>query len=139
MPAVLHLAPTPASVAEARAWSRQVASTVADAEVIEVLALLVSELVSNVVLHARTECSLGIVHRGDRLRVEVRDLDDRLPACPEEFDLLASSGRGLLMVQRLSLAHGVEPEPGGGKQVWCEVALAGTRQSTMASALSDRA
>ena len=56
----IELAPTPASVAKARRWSQDAVQHFGDADLADTMALLVSELVSNVVLHARTPCSLSI-------------------------------------------------------------------------------
>lgn len=93
------------------------------AELSDTMALLVSELVSNVVLHARTPCSLSIRQMRDRFRVEVQDGSDRLPGMRERTDPLAQSGRGMQLVDGLSAAHGVDPEPRGGKRVWFELEL----------------
>lgn len=89
----------------------------------DTMALLVSELVSNVVLHARTPCSLRIETGRDRIRVEVQDGSDRLPGVRERTDPLAQSGRGMQLVDGLSAAHGVDPQPLGGKRVWFELDL----------------
>lgn len=90
-------------------------------ELNDTMSLLVSELVSNVVLHARTPCLLRIVQGGDRIRVEVQDGSDRLPGIKPRTDPLAQSGRGMQLVDGLSAAHGVDPEPKGGKRVWFEL------------------
>lgn len=116
----IELAPTPASVAEARRWSAEVLGRVGATEVADTTALLVSELVSNVVLHARTPCEVSIDRRRDRLRVEVADGSPRMPG-PGATDPLAQSGRGLQLVHGLSEAHGVDREPLGGKRVWFEL------------------
>ena len=89
----------------------------------DTMALLVSELVSNVVLHAHTPCSLCITEGHGRIRVEVQDGSDRLPGARGPADPLAQSGRGMLLVDGLSAAHGVEPEPKGGKRVWFELLM----------------
>ena len=120
MPAI-DLSPTPDSVARARRWSIEVLGGLDAAELADTLALLVSELVSNVVLHARTACTLTIEDHADRLRVEVRDGSDRLPGLAARADPLAQSGRGMLLVDGLSDGHGVEPLPGGGKLIWFEL------------------
>ncbi len=89
----------------------------------DTMALLVSELVSNVVLHARTPCCLSIETGQGRIRVEVQDGSDRLPGMRERTDPLAQSGRGMQLVVGLSAAHGVDPQPLGGKRVWFELEL----------------
>ena len=90
-------------------------------ELSDTMALLVSELVSNVVLHARTSCCLSIIQTPQRIRVEVQDGSDRLPGVRQRSDPLAQSGRGMVLVDGLSAAHGVEPQPAGGKRVWFEL------------------
>lgn len=117
----LELEPTPASVAAARRWSVQQLGPGHPAEVADTVALLVSELVSNVVLHARTACTLVVHDHGGRVRVEVRDGSDRLPGTQVRTDLLAQSGRGMVLVGGLSSSHGVERLPVGGKCVWFEL------------------
>ena len=87
----------------------------------DTMSLLVSELVSNVVLHARTPCLLSIEQGGDRIRVEVEDGSDRLPGMKARTDPLAQSGRGMQLVDGLSAAHGVDRQPKGGKRVWFEL------------------
>jgi anti-sigma regulatory factor (Ser/Thr protein kinase) len=82
--------------------------------------LLVSELATNAVLHARSDFSVTVVIREDRIRVEVFDRNTRLPA-PASVSAEAYSGRGLMILQGLSSAWGVEAHSGEGKTVWFEV------------------
>jgi anti-sigma regulatory factor (Ser/Thr protein kinase) len=117
----IALLPVAASVAEARRWAAAQVGPVAGPAVAETAALLVSELVSNVVLHARTPCEVSIAHHGPALRVVVRDACDRMPRSAGAADPLAMSGRGLLLVEALSDAHGVERHAEGGKSVWFQV------------------
>jgi hypothetical protein len=59
-----------------------------------------------------------------RVLVEVWDGDDRLPK-PRDDDLLAESGRGLLLVATLSTEWGTRKlEGASGKVVWAYVAQA---------------
>ena len=127
MSETIELLPTPSSVAQARRWSRDVLDRVGAPELAETMALLVSELVSNVVLHARTPCSLTIDGDDGRIRVEVQDGSDRLPGVNGRTDPLAQSGRGMQLVDGLSSAHGVEPDPLGGKRVWFELEVPAVR------------
>ncbi|MDX6227539.1 MAG: hypothetical protein QOI76_929 [Frankiales bacterium] len=82
--------------------------------------LVVSELIANGVLHARTEISLSVESTRDGIRVAVTDGSPVLPrggpASPS-----ATSGRGLLLVERLSSSWGVEVLAGGGKVVWAVI------------------
>lgn len=117
------LAPIPESVAAARRWVGELLDRVGATEVADTMVLLVSELVSNVVLHAKTPCSLSVTRTDGGLRVEVADESDRLPGVTIPTDPLAQSGRGLQLVQGLSESYGVDPGPEGGKLVWFELAV----------------
>jgi DNA-binding NarL/FixJ family response regulator len=83
-----------------------------------IIDLLVSEIVANAVLHAATPARLAVQLLPDRVRVAVTDQDvtqpKRRPTSP-----LVSSGRGLALVERLSLAWGIDRVPEG-KRVWFE-------------------
>ena len=78
--------------------------------------LVTSELVTNAVLHARTDHVLSLALHGEKMRIAVRDRDTRPPASPlipgDEL-----GGRGLLLVDALSVGWGVLPATGG-KSVW---------------------
>lgn len=91
-------------------------------DVIDTCTLLVSELATNAVLHARTPFTVRIT-RSRRVRVEVRDDDPRLPR-PLDYSAHATSGRGLHLVASLSVAAGAEPR-GSGKAMWFELDGAG--------------
>src|SRR3954447_20030871 len=75
----LRLNPSPASVAKARQFSQSWLDSAGVPELVDVVALLVSELVTNVVLHARTPCELSLERRGDRLRLAVADQGAGMP------------------------------------------------------------
>lgn len=81
--------------------------------------IVVSELVSNAVIHAHTSLRLVIRYDGRRLLTEVFDGDPRLPVPPDEPGDVG--GRGLFLVDRLSLRWGSETV-GVGKRVWAEFA-----------------
>lgn len=119
----LELTPTPASIGEARRWAAAFAVGAGLGGVAETLSLLVSEVVSNVVLHARTACELIMSVAGNVLRVEVRDGSNAMPAHAETIQADASSlsGRGMVLINALSTTHGAEALPGGGKLVWFEL------------------
>ena len=85
----------------------------------EAATLLVSELVSNAVLHAGTAVRVRVRRDGSRVRVEVHDGDRRAPA-RKHYSSMATTGRGLLLVERLSSGWGVEASDSG-KQVWFEL------------------
>ncbi|MFE5591200.1 ATP-binding protein [Streptomyces sp. NPDC056549] len=87
--------------------------------------LIVSELVTNAVLHARTcGASVRVVVtrvRDDRVQVAVTDLDQRPPVLVQSGPDV-ESGRGLALVAALSDSWGYERRHWG-KQVWAELAL----------------
>ena len=89
---------------------------VADASVEEAV-LAANELVTNAILHARTDCTLRLSLRSDVIRVEVEDRDPSHLA-PVHGD--AATGRGLVLVGRLAAEWGHELLADG-KIVWCEV------------------
>ncbi len=83
--------------------------------------LLVSELVTNSVRHARTDGTLVIRRRGDSIRVETTDSGQGPPEIqhpgPDE-----PSGRGLAIVARVAPRWGVERRADlHGKTVWFEL------------------
>jgi anti-sigma regulatory factor (Ser/Thr protein kinase) len=86
-------------------------------------ALLVSELVTNAVLHART--SFEVVVETDPTRVQV-SVCDRSPVRPalRHYDRYAATGRGLHLVEALADRWGVDVE-GHRKRVWFELRVAG--------------
>ena len=82
--------------------------------------LLVSELVTNAVLHAGTDVELVVRRLRKGVRVEVLDRSTR-PPVPRAYDDEAMTGRGLALVRELSRVWGVD-ERKDGKVVWFEVA-----------------
>jgi anti-sigma regulatory factor (Ser/Thr protein kinase) len=81
--------------------------------------LIVSELVTNAVVHARPPLTLRLVIDARRLRVEVEDGDSHEPT-PRTPSAHGERGRGLSLVAGLCSRWGVRPAPSG-KVVWCEV------------------
>ncbi len=87
----------------------------------ETAVLLVSELVTNAVRHARDSdaITLELQAAGTWLRIEVQDADPRWPQprTPAGFD---ESGFGFVLVDALAGKWGVR-ETATGKAVWAEV------------------
>ena len=81
--------------------------------------LLVSELVTNAVLHSRSAVGIRISGGASMIRVEVSDRSTVLPT-RRGFATDAATGRGLELVEVLSSRWGVEPRPDG-KVVWFEL------------------
>lgn len=82
-------------------------------------ALLVSELVTNVFLHARTECLIHAVFDHPLLAVTVTDRDDHGLALhsPNISEEPAEHGRGLAIVAELADTWGIQRNDGA-KSVW---------------------
>lgn len=89
-------------------------------DLIDSVALVATELVANAIMHARTELSLSIEPADAGVKVAVTDGSQALPRWTPSSPT-ATSGRGLMLVERLSRNWGVEPVPGGGKVVWAQV------------------
>jgi anti-sigma regulatory factor (Ser/Thr protein kinase) len=86
-------------------------------------AVIVSELVTNAVVHARTPLELTIRLSGADLFLSVRDGDPRLLANPGGgVDERSGYGRGLLIVDTMSDGWGCAPT-GEGKVVWARLAV----------------
>lgn len=88
-------------------------------------ALLTSEVVTNAVLHAHSNCRLAIEHVPPEVMVEVWDRSPQVPAV-QLPDLHTEKGRGLFLVQSLASRWGMRPA-GEGKAVWFAVNLASPR------------
>ncbi|WP_432542811.1 ATP-binding protein [Kineococcus sp. SYSU DK002] len=91
-------------------------------DVVDTLLLLTAEVVTNAVLHGRSEVVLRVGRHGSRVRVGVGDENTRLPL-RREADPEALNGRGMALVEALADAHGVEVGTLG-KTVWFDVATA---------------
>lgn len=101
---------------------RFVAETLADSAttLTEVVTLLVSEIVTNAVLHARTEVHVSIARTDEAIRVEVADECVSGPSM-HRVTRQAATGRGLQLVEQLADRWGSEPRENG-KVVWFELA-----------------
>ncbi|GAC1384955.1 MAG: hypothetical protein NVSMB4_12430 [Acidimicrobiales bacterium] len=86
------------------------------------VALLVTEVVTNAIIHAKTSIDVGVSIVAGAARVEVVDRSLVLPAA-KGYTVNAATGRGLTLLDALATAWGAEILPGGtvGKVVWFEV------------------
>lgn len=95
-----------------------------DADAQEDLLLVVSELVTNAVVHGAEPILVTMVRTSERIRVEVTDGADRSsPQGQPRAKSDAENGRGLAVVTRLAVAWGWRATPGAGKTVWAELPL----------------
>ncbi|KMS86952.1 MULTISPECIES: ATP-binding SpoIIE family protein phosphatase [Streptomyces] len=113
----------PERIAEARQHLRGLLHDWASAEQVDSAVLLVSEMVTNVLVHTDADALLLAEVMGEgpgrRLRVEVFDTGDDLPHKRRPGEL-ASSGRGLMLIGLLADGWGVDPR-GEGKSIWFEL------------------
>jgi anti-sigma regulatory factor (Ser/Thr protein kinase) len=80
--------------------------------------LLVSELVANAVLHARSAVVVELVDGADGVLLGVSDDSPAMPVLRRN-SREAGTGRGLWLLEQYSSGHGVDvTRPGSGKTVW---------------------
>lgn len=89
-------------------------------DIIEDAQLVVSELVTNALIHAGTRCEFRAGLTEAALRLQVTDGGRGTPD-PRATGGDDEHGRGLHLVSVLCAAWGVEALPGGGKVVWAEL------------------
>lgn len=93
-------------------------------DVREDLLLVVSELVTNAVVHGAEPIRVTMVRAEQRVRVEVTDgATESSPRGNPRPSADAENGRGLSVVTRLAVAWGWRASPGRGKTVWAELPL----------------
>ena len=117
--AALEFAPAPLSAGAARRFVRDQLRGWGVGVDEDDVALMVSELVTNVGLHARTEAFVRVTLRDGCLRVEVSD-HSAVPIQVRPHAPGAETGRGLRIVEALAEDWGVRADDGG-KTVWFEV------------------
>jgi anti-sigma regulatory factor (Ser/Thr protein kinase) len=108
------------SAAEARRFAERTLSQWGCAALVEPARLLVSELVVNAVIHARTEAVLTLRFDGEVLRVEVVDGSTARPR-RREYSPTATTGRGLMILDAVADHWGVEVGDRS-KTVWFDLA-----------------
>jgi DNA-binding NarL/FixJ family response regulator len=112
----------PAELQSARTARKFVGAVLDDwscSGLVDSIQLLVSELVTNAVVHAKSEVEVALHLRNDRVRVEVVDAATeyvhRRDAGEDE-----QSGRGMALTEALASAWGIDTLVAG-KSVWFEV------------------
>lgn len=91
----------------------------ADADAVADVRLVLDEMASNAMRHARPPCTLALSLPGDRLLIEV---SDSLPALARYREGYEGGGRGLALINAIAVRWGQTPREGG-KTVWAELAL----------------
>ncbi|WAU83535.1 SpoIIE family protein phosphatase [Streptomyces sp. Qhu-G9] len=114
----------PEAVRHARRFTRRILRVWGAAEDADAILLVVSELVTNALVHTDGQVRLDLTLINNRLRVAVADVSPRTPIKPTSIGWEATGGRGILLVEALSATWGTVPVSGG-KQVWAELPLTG--------------
>ncbi|MEU0947815.1 SpoIIE family protein phosphatase [Streptomyces canus] len=113
----------PERVAVARQQLRELLHDWPSADQVDSAVLLLSETLTNVLVHTDADALLLAEVRGEtgerRMRIEVTDTSDDLPHKRRPGEL-ASSGRGLMLIELLADMWGVDPQ-GEGKSIWFEL------------------
>jgi anti-sigma regulatory factor (Ser/Thr protein kinase) len=110
----------PEAVRHARRFTRRVLRSWEVTEEAAAILLVVSELVTNALVHTDGPVRLDLTLMNHRMRVAVADTSPRTPVKPTSIGWEATGGRGILLVEAVSAAWGTLPVSGG-KQVWAEI------------------
>src|SRR3954469_799372 len=110
------------AVPRARRFAADALTAGVGSSVVEDAELVVTELVTNALLHGAPPVVLRISPVGSGVRIEVEDTGREMPIRMRD-NVEAMTGRGLSLVSRVTRGWGVEPAGDGqGKVVWAEVA-----------------
>ena len=123
----VDLSPEPKSATRARTLTRDYLQSVCPPEAIEIAALLITELVTNAVLHARTPIVVVIESSPGTVFLAVNDEAATEPIA-RDYAIDAATGRGIKLVRELSTRWGVD-RSGDGKRVWCEITFPTSAES----------
>ncbi|MFG3363478.1 ATP-binding protein [Streptomyces sp. NPDC048156] len=99
-----------------------------DEELTYDLKLLTGELVANSVTHTQAACVVCVRWTGERLRVEVTDVDP-ISAAPSQALSTDEHGRGLFLVAAVATAWGSQ-RCAAGKKTWFELAVPVSAEAT---------
>ena len=124
---VLTLRAEPDAAGRARRFTTAALSD-APADVVEDARLVVTELVTNALLHGEAPVSVRALVLDGVYRLEVEDAGRQLPLVPARSED-AMTGRGLALVSALASRWGVEPGEHGGKVVYAELAPGPTEEA----------
>lgn len=109
--------PQPRHVADARQFVAQRLRDQGLDRHVDVVRLVVSELATNAVVHARGPFAVSVGRQNGSLTLRVTDASPQPPTGLVLSTSQSPSGRGLHIVSRLSTSWGVTTERGG-KTVW---------------------
>ncbi len=116
------LAPTPTAARDARQFTVRTLLDWRQSQLISPVSLVVSELVTNSIVHAVTVIDLALSRVGGTVRIAVHDHAGGRPVRgAERSPGLLLEKRGLVLVQAFTRCWGVFPSRGAGKTVWAVV------------------
>ncbi len=133
-----RLRPVPESARAARQAVLDAVAAVGRLDLADAAGLLVSEIVTNAIVHARTTIDLDVVAGPDGLRVSVRDRSPNQPV-PRHYGRSAATGRGLGLVELMSDRFGTDSDGSGGKTIWFELGAVTGGQTLPAPEVRDPA
>lgn len=116
----LDLAQTPDGPRAARAFLSDALVAWDQERHADVAALLVSELVTNAIVHGHSDVRLRVAMLDETIRVEVNDLSRQAPQLLDS-NPTEPGGYGLPLVDELADQWGYELVNGDGKLVWFEL------------------
>lgn len=114
--AVTSLPPNDYSAARGRRFVRDALVSCALPELVDTAVLLASELITNAVLHGRSEVELTVEVNRAGVKVSTADLNSRMPVM-QSADEFALDGRGIAIVNLMASQWGVTATEDG-KVVW---------------------
>jgi anti-sigma regulatory factor (Ser/Thr protein kinase) len=114
-----HFSREPQAPALARHFVTDLLQRLEHSALLEDAKLVVSELATNAMVHARSSFTVEVHPRATGVRLSVRDASRTKPTL-SDHDALAISGRGLRLIDMLAANWGVELADDG-KTVWAEL------------------
>ncbi|MFB4297680.1 SpoIIE family protein phosphatase [Actinomadura sp. NTSP31] len=121
----------PESAAHARGFVRDRLAGGVPQDVVCTTELLVSELVTNAVLHTRSEIGVSVRSLGGTVHARVVDREPRRGLVPRRRHPYTDTGRGLYLVERLASRYGADTGEKS-KAVWFELGPPGPRSAASA-------
>jgi CheY-like chemotaxis protein len=118
--AVFRVGHSPEEIARARRFVAHHGDAWGYDEILDDALIVVSELVTNAIMHARSACDLCLRDAERILRIEVTDGGRGSPELQSPAED-AEHGRGLLLVSAMCEAWGVDTLSDGRKMVWAEL------------------
>jgi CheY-like chemotaxis protein len=118
--AQLELAQDPTSVRAARRFVAEKLEEWGLDGLLDDALLVTSELAANAIMHAESECVIRVSLTESTLRIDVLDSGAGTPE-PQPRSFTEEHGRGLVLVDAVTAAWGLDMVPGDGKVVWAEL------------------